>query len=180
MPEVMVWSSPKGLPMAKTFWPTWRVSDSPIAIGCNSRRGALICNTARSLSGAAPTSEASHFDWSAMVTSMELASLITWKFVTILPLLSQTMPEPVPWGISTAFKENRFLRTALLVIKTTEFEVALKMSMVFFSSSAKSPRAVTTRGSTFSGGLLEKGLKSRTIPRTIITRSAKGDTLPEW
>ena len=37
MPVVSVWSKPKGLPMANTFWPTCRFVDVPIGIG-GSRR----------------------------------------------------------------------------------------------------------------------------------------------
>ena len=99
-PVVRVWSRPKGLPMANTFWPTSRFFDSPTVIGCSLPAGAVICSTARSRSGAAPTREAFQVLWSARVTSSRLASEMTWKLVTIRPCRSQMKPEPVPWGIS--------------------------------------------------------------------------------
>jgi len=74
IPVVKVWSSPKGLPMAKTFCPTNRSLDSPRAIGRSLSAGALICKTARSRSGAAPTSTAFQDERSARVTSRRLAS----------------------------------------------------------------------------------------------------------
>ena len=57
-PVVRVWSRPKGLPMANTFCPTCRSCDSPTVIGRSLSAGAVICSTARSRSGAAPTSTA--------------------------------------------------------------------------------------------------------------------------
>ncbi len=116
IPEVMVWSRPNGLPMAKTFCPTSRSSELPIPMGFNMLAGAFICRTARSLSGAAPIRAALHVEPSAIVTWMRLASLITWKFVTMRPLASQTKPDPVPLGISTALREKIPRRRAMDVM----------------------------------------------------------------
>ena len=62
IPVVSVWSKPKGLPIANTFWPTCRFVDVPSGIGGSRCLGASILRTAMSLSGSAPTSRAFHVD----------------------------------------------------------------------------------------------------------------------
>ena len=51
MPVVSDQSRPKGLPMAKTFWPTRRSVLVPIGIGVSGVRSRGMRRTARSLSG---------------------------------------------------------------------------------------------------------------------------------
>ncbi len=58
MPVVRLWSRPKGLPMAKTFWPTCRSLLLPTGMGRRRLAGAVSWRTAMSLSGAAPTTSA--------------------------------------------------------------------------------------------------------------------------
>ena len=94
MPVVSVWSRPNGLPIAKTFCPTFRSRLVPTRIGGSFASGAPIRRTARSLSGSTPTTCAFQSDWSASVTTSESASWMTWKFVTMWPCRSQTKPEP--------------------------------------------------------------------------------------
>src|SRR5438874_2477831 len=65
---------------------------------------------------------------------------MTWKLVTIRPSLSQTKPDPVPYSVCRALR---------LEMCTTEGETLRNRLIVDFSSSARSPRAVTTRGSAF-------------------------------
>jgi hypothetical protein len=60
MPVVSVWSSPKGLPMAKTFCPTCRSLLDPRAMGFNFSVGASMRSTAISRSGKTPTRVAFH------------------------------------------------------------------------------------------------------------------------
>ena len=62
-PVVSVWSRPNGLPMANTFWPTCRSLDVPMRERAQAFGAApSIFSTARSFSGAAPTSLASQVD----------------------------------------------------------------------------------------------------------------------
>mmetsp|Transcript_1930 Transcript_1930/g.7500 ORF Transcript_1930/g.7500 Transcript_1930/m.7500 type:complete len:252 (+) Transcript_1930:185-940(+) len=85
MPAVSVWSNPKGLPMANTFWPTRRFWVVPTAMGLSERFHAsekasvgvasarpfppfTSFSTARSLSASYPTSLASYVLPSLMVT----------------------------------------------------------------------------------------------------------------
>jgi len=84
-PTVSEWSSPNGLPTARTRWPTRSVRDTPGASGTSFSCGALIRRTARSFSGAMPTTFASQSDWSASVTAKALPSWMTWKLVTMWP-----------------------------------------------------------------------------------------------
>ena len=58
MPVVRVWSSPKGFPMANTFWPTSSVELLPSGIGLVS--GLSTLSTATSLSSSYPKSFASY------------------------------------------------------------------------------------------------------------------------
>ena len=67
-PVVSVWSRPKGLPMANTFWPTLRSrerADRERRAACPPARRS--CSTARSWSGARPTGCAFQVDWSESV-----------------------------------------------------------------------------------------------------------------
>jgi len=54
-PVVRVWSRPNGLPIARTFMPTFSVADWPTGSGRSLAAGASTCSTAMSLSGAVPT-----------------------------------------------------------------------------------------------------------------------------
>ncbi len=59
MPRVTVWSSPSGLPMAMTFSPTRRCSESPSAtVARLPLSGFWICSTAMSKIGSAPSRRA--------------------------------------------------------------------------------------------------------------------------
>ena len=64
-PVVSVWSSPKGLPMAYTRWPTWRVRLLPrgkgrsLAVDGTPRPFSTSFSTATSLSWSKPTTRAS-------------------------------------------------------------------------------------------------------------------------
>ncbi len=71
---------------------------------------------------------------------------MTWKFVTTWPCRSHTKPEPAPCGTSVISKKFTG-RRARLVMKTTDGLHRSKSSIVAFSSAARSPRAVTGRGS---------------------------------
>ncbi len=104
MPVVRVWSSPNGLPMANTFWPTSRSAERPTGMGRSLAAGASMCSTARSFSGAAPTSRASHSEWSERVTRAALEPWTTWKLVTTWPWSSHRKPEPVPRGTSSRLR----------------------------------------------------------------------------
>jgi hypothetical protein len=78
MPVVSVWSKPNGLPMASTVCPTLRSAEVPSESGGNCSLGASMRSTARSFSGAKPTSSAGQVDWSASVTSARVAPWMTW------------------------------------------------------------------------------------------------------
>ena len=57
-PTVSVVSRAKGLPIASTFLPTAKSSESPSGKGCKSSSGASIFKRAISFSGAVPTTDA--------------------------------------------------------------------------------------------------------------------------
>ena len=59
MPVVTVSSSPNGLPIAMTSWPTTRSSESAKDITCRSEGGSTSLITARSVVGSVPTTVAS-------------------------------------------------------------------------------------------------------------------------
>ncbi len=77
-PTVSVWSSPKGLPMASTRWPTTSPREAPRSSGRRLSRGASMRSTAMSLSGAEPTTSAGQSVWSESVTWKLLPWLMTW------------------------------------------------------------------------------------------------------
>ena len=114
-PTVSVWSSPNGLPTASTRRPTSRSAERPSASGTMRATGARIFSTARSFSGAAPTSRASQSDLSARVTENRLASSMTWKLVTTCPSRSQKKPAPEPFGIwNSSRKKSRYSTTVVM------------------------------------------------------------------
>ena len=137
MPLVTVWSKPKGLPMATTFWPTCRSLDIPIATGASPLTGSESLRTAMSLVGSRPTSVASTWRWSGRLTMYLTPSSMTWKLVTMWPRSSQTKPEPLPRGTSSSEVKKKSLRYCRLVMKTTEFLVLRTTSIVFCSSSVR-------------------------------------------
>lgn len=79
MPLVTVWPTPKGLPMASTWSPTWSSSELPSTIA-----GSLsisILSTARSVSGSVPITLARVWRLSLRVTSISSAPSTTWLLV---------------------------------------------------------------------------------------------------
>jgi hypothetical protein len=105
MPVVSVQSRPKGLPMAKTFWPTRRSALLPTGSGGGGRPAPTpIRSTARSCAGLAPTSAAAKARPSASRTVAPEAPARTWWLVTTWPASSQTKPEPVPRGTLSALR----------------------------------------------------------------------------
>jgi hypothetical protein len=80
MPEVTVWLSPKGLPIATTKSPTCIFSESPKGIAASCL--ASICNTAISVSGSVPINLALNCRLFFRVTKIMSALAITWLLVT--------------------------------------------------------------------------------------------------
>ena len=80
IPEVTVWPTPNGLPIASTTSPTWSASVSPKVIAGS--RSRLIFSTATSVSGSAPTTLARALRPSASSTSISSAPSITWLLVS--------------------------------------------------------------------------------------------------
>ena len=86
MPCVIVWSRPKGLPIANTFWPTRRSSEVPMSSGrirVRSLARVMVsgssCSTAMSLSASKPTMRAFAGSSSPVkVTVTSRAPLMTW------------------------------------------------------------------------------------------------------
>ena len=58
MPDVTVFASPNGLPIATTPSPTATLDESPSASGCRSEDGAFTLITAKSLEASVPTTVA--------------------------------------------------------------------------------------------------------------------------
>ena len=79
MPEVTVWPSPNGLPIATTKSPTSARSES--ATGIWVRFAALTCSTATSDPGSLPTTFAVSERLSSSVTVISVAFSITCAFV---------------------------------------------------------------------------------------------------
>ncbi len=94
IPAVTVDVKLKGLPTASTHSPTRMLSLFPIGIAVNPF--ASIFSTATSVEGSVPTIFAVYFELSFMITSISLASCITWLFVTMYPSLETITPEPEP------------------------------------------------------------------------------------
>ncbi|MCY1238674.1 hypothetical protein D9M72_514260 [compost metagenome] len=82
MPAVTVVPMPNGLPIASTWSPTRKVSESPQATVASGFAG-LIFSTARSFFGSAPTSLAGTCVPSSRVTVMLDALSMTWLLVTM-------------------------------------------------------------------------------------------------
>src|SRR5215470_16109136 len=94
MPFVTLLVSPSGLPIASTMSPTATLLESANVAGL-SPDASLTWMTARSSGGYAPTSvPCSVLAVPEGVTWKVVAEPTTWAFVTMLPLLSNTTPEP--------------------------------------------------------------------------------------
>src|SRR6184192_3033585 len=94
-PVVTVPLRPKGLPTATTLSPIIRSPEVPI--GAVARPFASTRSTATSLSGSTPISFAQSFEPSLKLTLINDAPSTTWLFVTTMPSLDQTKPEPRDW-----------------------------------------------------------------------------------
>jgi len=66
--------------------------------------------------------------------------------VTTWPWSSHTKPLPVPRGTSLTRRVQKSRTRAVVVMLTTEGLTDSKIAIVFCSSAARSPRAVTSRG----------------------------------
>ena len=91
-PVVTVPLRPNGLPTATTVSPIIRSKEVPI--GAAVRFFESTRRTARSLSGSTPISFAGTCVPSLKLTVMREAPSTTWLFVTMMPSLDQTKPEP--------------------------------------------------------------------------------------
>src|SRR5699024_8895115 len=96
IPVVTVESSPSGLPTAMTGSPTSRLSELPSVPGVRLSGASLICTTARSVVGSAPTTSAWYNRPSTIMICSFSAPAMTWLFVRIRPSSSMTTPEPAP------------------------------------------------------------------------------------
>ena len=95
MPVVSVWSRPNGLPMAKTFCPTWRPALVPTRIGTSlSRRRVDLQDGEVLVAARSRRASAVVVVLTRASPCAESASCTTWKFVTMWPRSSQTKPEP--------------------------------------------------------------------------------------
>src|SRR5437588_286270 len=98
MPSVSVPERPKGAPIAYTWSPTWTLSELPRLIGCRCEALTSTRSTARSALESDPRRVAAAVVPSLNETVIRWAPATTWALVTMSPLLSSTMPEPVPWA----------------------------------------------------------------------------------
>ena len=87
-------TNPNGLPMAMDHSPT--ISDDELPSGATGKFFALMRTTARSLTSSIPTTVASYDVPSRMPTETLVAPEITCAFVTMMPSLRTTKPEPIP------------------------------------------------------------------------------------
>ena len=85
----------RALPMAITGSPTSRSADVPSVAGCSGAAPSTLM-TARSLSDALPTSEASCCEPSNRRTEMSSDSATTWALVSTRPSSDRTTPVPAP------------------------------------------------------------------------------------
>src|SRR6266446_2378363 len=95
---------PSGLPIAITSCPTRSAAESPNSATVSETGGTRM--TARSVSGASPTSSDATGRPSANATSMRVASCTTWLLVSTNPSGVNTNPEPLP-GTSRAGRPRR-------------------------------------------------------------------------
>ena len=72
--------------------------------------------------------------WSASATRAALPPWMTWKLVTIWPLLSQTKPVPVPRGSCCTLRLKKSRSVVSVVMCTTDGDRRLKSSMLASSS----------------------------------------------
>ena len=147
-PLLKLASSPKGLPMARTDWPTRSPSLSPRGIAVRSRPAGSILITARSCSGTAPTSTPSRMPPSAKLTRTMVALATTCQLVTIHPPVSHTNPDPVPSGISTGTRRppRRNVARSTLEMPTTAGRARSKAAIVRSSSVPREAAGWTARG----------------------------------
>src|SRR3954465_5680035 len=114
MPVVTVLARPNGLPIATTPSPTCTFEESPNASGWSADDGTDTLITDTSLEGSDPTTCAVALRPSGNLTWIEPPPETTCSFVTMLPCLATTKPEPSafdgPW---------------LTVMSTTPFFVAV-------------------------------------------------------
>ena len=93
IPAVTVEFKLNGFPTASTHCPTFTLSELEKDI-CG-KLLALILRSARSVVSSVPISSASYTWLLFITTSISLALLITWLFVTIYPSLEIITPEPL-------------------------------------------------------------------------------------
>ena len=114
MPAVTVPARPNGLPTATTQSPTRMLSELPHAIVGN-ERSASILSTARSVFSSLPIRCAVKVLPSFSVTSIFLASPMTWLLVTTTPSLEMMKPEPSEAGLGARLRRlARLAMTELL------------------------------------------------------------------
>ena len=120
IPDVTVFSSPKGLPIATTASPTCSADESARVTGVNADDGASTSITARSVEGSTPTTVASDVLPFAKRTWIEEAFSTTCAFVTTWPLVSYTKPEPCAWDAPPPGPPCAAPEPSVTVISTTE------------------------------------------------------------
>ena len=94
MPEVTVWPTPKGLPIASTRSPTSSLSESPRTAGWSVSPSSPARRRARSLRSSETSTRAGNSRRSASTTLIAPAFSTTWWLVTISPSGPTTTPEP--------------------------------------------------------------------------------------